>query len=126
MSPSELLTIIRNAKGNHEKIARIIDVFDILAEDIPFFYYSRDIFLPAACEYLRGKAIADYRFKEARVRRARLGGASRWLYYHQRETFERIISLLCPVPVPEFWIDQLWSVIRASEVGLLCNSRDRA
>jgi hypothetical protein len=126
MNPSELLTIIQSAKGNHEKIAQIIDVFDLLADDFGFVRYSHDTFLPAACDYLRGKTTADYRFKEARVWRARLGGASRWLYYRQRKTFEQIISLLCPVPVPEFWIDQLWSVVRTTEIGLLSNARDKA
>jgi len=126
MNPSELLAIIQSAKGDIEKIARIKDVFDLLADDFALVGYSRDTFLPAAREYLRGKTMSDNRFKEARVRRARLGGASHWLYYYQQKTFERIIGLLCPFPVSQFWIDQLWSVVRTTEIGLLSNARDKA
>jgi hypothetical protein len=126
MSPSELLTIIRNAKGDVEKLNRIIDVFDLLTDDFGLVHYSHDTYLPAIREYLRGKTTADYRFKEARVRRARLGGSSRWLYYHQRETFERVIQMLCPFPDPQFWIDQLWVGVKNAEIGLLRNARDKA
>jgi hypothetical protein len=122
MRPEELLTIVQNATGNVEKLNRIKDVFDILADDFGLVGHSHDTFLPAARDYLRGKTTANYGFKDARVRRARLGGASRWLYYHQRKTFEGVINLLCPFPVPQFWIDQLWSVVKNTEIGLLQNT----
>jgi hypothetical protein len=125
MDPTELLDIIRQARRDLSRLERIKDVLDVLLHDAHLVRHAHDTFLPAARDYLRNRAAADYRLKHARIRRARLGGASRWLYHHQQQTFEALLHLLCPVQIPQSLLDQIWQAFKSAEIGLLSRSRDR-
>jgi hypothetical protein len=108
-----------------DRFERLKDVAFLLGEDVGLVRHSHDTFLPAARDYLRGKSDGDQRLRAARVRRARLGGASRWLYDHQRRTFERAVKLLCPLPVPPVVVSGLWERIKRAEIRALRDARRR-
>ena len=129
MNPLFLLRILCEAQGNPEKLERLKDTLFLLNDDFVFIGFSRGCFLPAAHDYLQGKKVADYRFQEARRRRSSLGGASRWLYYHQKNTFEKAVQLLCPFPVTQGMqgiLDQLWQMFQAAEIQALRKARNKS
>jgi hypothetical protein len=115
--------VIHRAVSDVENLERLKDVFDILIDDIRLIRHSHKTFLPAARDYLLGRSSADYRLKEARVRRARLGGASRWLYHHQKQTFVKVLHLLFPIGIPEHWTDSAWNMIKNAEIRVLSHAR---
>jgi len=112
---------IRNE--NYGQLEKLMDVIDLMIADYRLFQHSRKTFLPAARAYLQNKNHEDYFFKAARERRARLGGASRWLYHHQKQTFEKMIGLLFPTTIPHFILDFLWQHIKNMERKLLATAR---
>ncbi len=125
MTLGDVLEVLRNIQ-DRETLERLKDVALLLHADLRLVLHSHRSFLPAAREYLRGKETADYRFRAARERRARLGGASRWLYHHQKQTFEHAVHLLCPLHLPQGLVDAAWARIRRAESQLLADSRQNA
>jgi hypothetical protein len=125
MTLGELLHVLRDCCHELDKLERLKDVCELLVADAHLVAHSHHTFLPAARDYLRSSRHADYRFRAARVRRARLGGASRWLYQHQKRTFETAVRLLSPVTVPQTTIDAAWTRIRAAESRLMARARKR-
>ena len=124
----ELLELLRKADVDPEQMKRILDISDLLVQDMNLGIYAHKTYLPAARDYLRGKHSGDHRTKRARIRRARLGGASRWLYQHQKQTFVKLVNILCPsvVPITDDMINVAWSFVKKAEQKALRHGRKYA
>jgi hypothetical protein len=86
--------------------------------------YAHDKYLPAAANYLRHGSAHSPSMARFREDRARLGGASRWMYARQRKTFEDVLGLL-PVAseIPAEVVDRFWHQVLALERQQLANAR---
>lgn len=128
MKPQELRSYFALISRDIEKLNRLLDALDVLIEDYKFVRFSAHKYLPAARDYLKNKNNSNYRFKAARVRRARLGGSARWLYDHQKKTFEKVLNLLNPLPakLPKYFVDWAWLKIKIAESRMLTRSRQNA
>lgn len=123
MVATDILKVLDGIVKDSGKLQKLLDAMDVLVEDAKFVQYSHQTFLPIARKYILNKGMANYQLQDARVRRSQLGGASRWLYHHQKRTFEKTIKLLFPFSVPQPLLDRLWQQVRATESIMLHQAR---
>ena len=123
MAVADILKVLDGIVKDSGKLQKLLDAMDVLVEDVKFVHYSHQTFLPIARKYILNKGMANYQLQDARFRRSQLGGASRWLYYHQKRTFEKTIKLLFPVTIPQPMLDRIWQQVRATESNMLHQAR---
>lgn len=131
MTPRDLERVFGSAFdestiGQGEAAHKVFEAIELLMADIQFFEISHSAFLPAARSYLMGRDSANYAFHAARSRRSKLGAASRLMYAHQKDTFVKLVKLLCPTPVPIELLDWAWSRFQRAESRMLAKSRSAA
>lgn len=142
LTVSEWLAVARRAVHDDAALVRVLEVLEhhsVMCEKAlgagaavlhagGVALHGHRTFLPWAKRYRdhlvhgRGVGDADYR----RVR-AGLGGASRWLYARQKQTFVDLVHLIVPFGshVPQHTLDEVWAHIQARESRLLARSRSR-
>jgi hypothetical protein len=123
MATLDILKTLEGVLKDTDKLGKLLDALDVLVADAKFVAYSHQTFLPIARKYIIHKGTANYQLQGARTRRARLGGASRWLYYHQKRTFEKTVQLIFPVPIPGAVMDRIWLQVRMTETRMLHRAR---
>ena len=111
MATIDLLKILEGVLKDTDKLQKLVDAVDVLVEDAKFISYSQKTFLPIARNYIMHKGMEHYYLKNARIRRAQLGGASRWLYYHQKRTFVKLVRMIFPIPIPPKLMDRIWQQV---------------
>ena len=109
-----------------DKISKLVDALIVLKADYKLVEFSNRTFLPAAKEYLQGKNTRHPSLRQSRIARARLGGASRWLYARQKETFVTLLHQMFPVKIPNQVVDSMWRRIVKSESKVLSRNRKKA
>jgi hypothetical protein len=129
------------ARGDEDLAERILAVLDLAASklatlaragitvghDVGLAKYSHDTYLPAAANYLRYGSVHSPSIARFREDRARLGGASRWLYAHQRKTFEDVLKLLpFTSGIPAGLVDHFWNQVLTLERRRLAKARAAA
>jgi len=119
MPATDILKVLDGIVKDSGKLQKLLDAMDVLVEDVKFVHYSHQTFLPIARKYILNKGMANYQLQNARVRRSQLGWTSRWLYYHQKRTFEKTIKLLFPVSIPQPMLDRIWQHVRTTESRML-------
>jgi hypothetical protein len=123
MDTPGVLKILEGVFKDLDKVQKLIDAVDVLAEDGEYIFYSYKTYLPIARNYIKHKGFDHYYLKKHRIRRAQLGGASRWLYYHQKRTFVKLVKLIFPVPVPPTLMDRIWHQVQLQETRILQRAR---
>jgi hypothetical protein len=123
MVTNDVLKILDGVMKDMDKLQKLIDAVDVLADDAKFISFAHKTYLPIARNYIKHKGIDHYTLNNARIRRAQLGGASRWLYYHQKRTFVKLVKMIFPVPIPSQIIDRIWQQVQSYEIRLLHQAR---
>jgi hypothetical protein len=130
MTSHDLQKLLEEARKDIAVFERLRQALALFASDIRFARYSHDSFLPAAKDYrdfLKAGGEPTSASPEFRHLRARLGGASRHFYRHQRPTFEGMIRVVVPshfagALTPQV-LDSLWQRFKNAERSWLSRSR---
>jgi hypothetical protein len=141
LSTSEFHLLLFRTRSDDDLAERILAVLELASErlaslaragitvghDVGLAKYSHDTYLPAAANYLRHGSAHSPSIARFRRDRARLGGASRWLYAHQRKTFEDVLKLLpFTSEIPAQAVDRLWHQVVQLERRQLAKARAAA
>jgi hypothetical protein len=126
MVATDVLKILEGVLKDMDKLQKLIDAVDVLAEDAKLVSFAHKTYLPIARKYIKNKGVDHHYLKNSRARRAALGGASRWLYYHQKQTFVKLVKMIFPVPIPSSLMDRIWNQVRLQESHMLQRSRAQA